>query len=133
MDNDKLNFKIAVSNDQKEALLKAISDLKRENGTSDDDLSYSEDKNESGIKDLYFEPITATAVGIYVLNIAAAGAASWIVAKALDRMFSAGQETQSKPQDPIVVVIRPDGSIERLDPRRVDEVRQALARIESIE
>lgn len=130
MDDEKLNFRVALSADQKDELLKSISDLKREAGIEADDLSYSEGSPSPELKDLYFEPVTATAVGIYVLNIAAAGAASWIVAKALDRMFATNRAREVAPQAPIVVVLGPDGSVERLDPRHAEELAKALSRIE---
>lgn len=129
MDDEKLNFKVALTADQKENLLKSVSDLKREAGLEDEDLGFSEDSSSSELKDLYFEPVTATAVGVYVLNIAAAGAASWIIAKALDRLFSANREREVAPQDPIVVVLGPDGSVEKLDPRHAEALAEALSRI----
>ena len=130
MEEEKLNFRIALTADQKQDLLKSVSDLKREAGLQDEDLTYSEDSSSSELKDLYFEPVTASAVGIYVLNIAVSGAASWIIAKALDRFFSANPKSEMA-QDSAVVVLMPDGSVKKLDPRQAEELAKALSLIEN--
>lgn len=133
MTSNNLNFKIALSSDQKEEFIRALNEQIKESEIEENDFVITEDTGKSEFKDLYFEPITATAVGLYVLNITAAGVASWVVGKALDRFFK-GKKTDDKiVRDPVVVVLMPDGEIESLDPRKVEELYEVLNRIKAIE
>ena len=58
------------------------------------------------------------------------GQTSWIIAKALDRFFSANPKREMA-QDSAVVVLMPDGSVKKLDPRQAEELAKALSLIEN--
>lgn len=133
MNDSSLNFKIAMTLDQKDDLLMALHEQIRESQIKESDFSLSEYTGSSEFKDLYFEPVTAAAIGMYVLSITASGVASWVVAKALDRFFKGKSPAPHVAQNPVVVVLLPDGEIENLDPSKVTELHKALQRIERAE